>query len=312
MGNRLIPSERTKEDANRDGSFGKAAKARQINLDGRQSLFKEMKGPDTTGRFEEFRQRAAKLGVDDKGWAAGLARLNGREPEAATPATPTMASAPVIQKPTKPADITKPVQFGAGVAKDNIAKLGIAGAHADYKARSAAAAAGAPVITPKASMPNANQIQSGIANTTIAQPKLGAGAPKVGYDGKGYGQTWQQATGLPKPAAPAAPQIASQPTPPAAPPAPTATQPIPKVAPAAPPQIQDKNPVTFSPPPSAVWNDMVQAEKQRTQAENQKLQARHQRVEQKKASVKVPSWQEGTAVGAINRGIQRYAANWTR
>ena len=40
--------------------------------------------------------------------------------------------------------------------------------------------------------------------------------------------------------------------------------------------------------------------------------ARQSRIQSAKDSVKIPEWQEGTAIGAVNRSLKRYAANWTR
>ena len=82
------------------------------NLAQRKSLFAEMRAAGEAGTSDTFRQRAAALGVDDKGWNIASERLR--------PATP---EAP---------------RFGANVAAKNIATMGAEGAAADYFARARA------------------------------------------------------------------------------------------------------------------------------------------------------------------------------
>lgn len=120
-----------------------------------------------------------------------------------------------------------------------------------------------------------------------------------------YTPTWQQMTGgrnAGKQPIGAAPQPAAT----------AATKPAPAPAPASAP-LQDKNPVTFTAAPrgstpedAKAWAKELIAKDMQANAERQK------RIKAKKASVKIPAWQEGTILGGWNKKAQQYAANYTR
>ena len=65
-------------EATMAGNFGSAAKAQMQqgdNLAQRKSLFAEMRAAGEAGTSDTFRQRAAELGVSDKGWSIASERL---------------------------------------------------------------------------------------------------------------------------------------------------------------------------------------------------------------------------------------------
>jgi hypothetical protein len=57
------------------GGFGRAPQAKAENLSQRQALFQEMQGEGAADRVDEFRSRAAKLGVSEERWNATTARM---------------------------------------------------------------------------------------------------------------------------------------------------------------------------------------------------------------------------------------------
>jgi len=107
---------RTRREKTLSGAFGKPAQLRAQNLEGRKGLFAEMKATAeaTGGSQSDYRERAKALGIDDAGYARGIARAEGT-------AVPTPAA------PAPAAPLT-----GGALARSNIAKMGQAGAVADY------------------------------------------------------------------------------------------------------------------------------------------------------------------------------------
>jgi hypothetical protein len=108
---------RTRREKTLSGAFGEKAQAKAENLEGRKGLFAEMRtaateGGNTTG----FRDRAKALGIDEAGYARGIARAEGT-------AVPTLA--PTVAGPAAPLT-------GRALAEKNIATMGQAGAAADY------------------------------------------------------------------------------------------------------------------------------------------------------------------------------------
>jgi hypothetical protein len=113
---------RKRRESAASGAFGTRAQAREENLAARRGLFAEMKAAaEGTGvGTSDFRERAKALGIDEAGYARGIARAEGTE----------------IPKPTAPAPAA-PLQ-GRALAESNIATMGVQGAAADYFKRAGA------------------------------------------------------------------------------------------------------------------------------------------------------------------------------
>ena len=109
---------RKRQEVALSGGFGtgaqQAAKAKKANLEGRQALFAEMKGPDAMGKSGEFRERARKLGVTDSGWKSGVARLE------AAGSKPAMAGAKSWSMPPEPPVFKKFVPSEPGAVASNV------------------------------------------------------------------------------------------------------------------------------------------------------------------------------------------------
>lgn len=257
--------EHTWQNSARAGAFGADQQKKINNLDGRQALFSAMKGPWNNASMDKFRETGRKLGVNDAGWAAGVSRANGQEP--AAPAPPKAIPVPETSTP----------QFGSDIAKNNIATKGLAGAIADYKARSAAAP-GIPMASdmPKDTMP---------------------------------ARSWQQQATTPAPINPAIPAPAPIPAP-----SPVAAQiTTPSIAPPptampAPGNLTDANPVTFY-GPGGYRSPQNVADATKIAADNQ-AKATREEDNRKRQSIpsttrplldrtvgKKPGWMEGTGAG---------------
>ncbi len=74
------------------GAFGTRAQAKQKNLDGRQSLFRDMQAAGAGGVSPEIKSRAAALGVDEKGFGNATAKLQGAPASIAAPGAPAVGN----------------------------------------------------------------------------------------------------------------------------------------------------------------------------------------------------------------------------
>jgi hypothetical protein len=72
---------RKRQESALSGGFGRGAQMKAENLRDRQALFAEMQGEGAADRQDEFRSRAAKLGVTEEGWDAATARLAANRPK---------------------------------------------------------------------------------------------------------------------------------------------------------------------------------------------------------------------------------------
>lgn len=122
------------------GDFGIAAKERADNLEGRKSLFRDMQVVGRGGLTPELRQRAAALGVDERGWNNATGKLTAAPASIAAPA-PANPNVLVMgadgyarlaggaTAPTNPDWLIKPpAPVGAAKARADIAKHGLQGA----------------------------------------------------------------------------------------------------------------------------------------------------------------------------------------
>jgi hypothetical protein len=126
---------RKRSESAASGAFGARAQAKAENLQGRQSLFAEMRKPVTEEVFngdpgaqeQGYRDRAKSLGIDDVSFARGLARSQDKE----------------FAEPTAASESAAPLQ-GRALAEKNIAAMGVQGAAADYFKRAGAEKAARP------------------------------------------------------------------------------------------------------------------------------------------------------------------------
>jgi hypothetical protein len=123
---------RTRREKTLSGAFGEKAQARAQNLEGRKSLFAEMKagGLDSA----TARKRAEALGVDDKGFNTAVARIEGVDMTNSTQSGRTVTGAELDGVD----DLFAKPQGGRALAEKNIATMGVQGAAADYFKRAEA------------------------------------------------------------------------------------------------------------------------------------------------------------------------------
>lgn len=111
------------------GKFGAGAQRKAVNLDGRQSLFRDMAKVGAGGVTPQMRERAKSLGVDDKQWNNGMSKLQAAPAAIAAPnasaagAIPTSLALSPGMKPAGP-----PAPTGAAKARADVAQKGLWGA----------------------------------------------------------------------------------------------------------------------------------------------------------------------------------------